>query len=738
MDMNLASCSGKVETWAGIECTINRVGDSYFDQTEYSGHLNRPGDLQAFAALGISKMRYPVLWEKHQPSRSSVIDWQVTSQQLSSLVENNIEPIAGLVHHGSGPSYVSFLDDSFAFGLADYAAQVAERFPFLNFFTPVNEPLTTARFSGLYGLWYPHGKNDETFLKILLSECKGIVLAMQAIRKVNKNAQFVYTEDLGKTHSTPFLKYQADFENCRRWLGSDLLCGQVDSHHPLYKYLKKHTVSDDQLQFFRDNPCPPDIMGFNHYLTSERYLDQRTKRFPSHTIGSNRKHRYADVEVVRAGNVEPTGAAGLLREAWERYKLPIAITEAHLHCTREEQLRWLASLWETVNTLKAEGIDIRALTFWALLGSFGWNKLLVKPKGDYESGIYDIRSPRPRPTVLSKLVRAYSSGLDYKHPVLQDKGWWEREDRVLYNKQKNPQIMQSKYRSRPLIIIGKTGTLGFAFGYTCKQRNIHHHLLDRQELDITNADQIESVIRKFRPWGIINAAGFVRVEDAESDPESCFRSNTAAAAILAAMCLKYAVKLVIFSSDLVFDGFRQGPYLETDAVNPLNVYGISKARAEEEVLRINPGTLIIRTAAFFGPWDKYNFVTGVLNTLKAGREFKAESDVIVSPTYVPDLTENTLNLLLDDECGIWHLTNNCAISWADLALEVADRAKLNQSLIKPILLEEMRYTAVRPKNSTLESGKGIYLPSLHNAFDRYFDFTRTSDSKMRLNGSVGV
>lgn len=280
--------------------------------------------------------------------------------------------------------------------------------------------------------------------------------------------------------------------------------------------------------------------------------------------------------------------------------------------------------------------------------------------------------------------------------------------------------MQSKYSSRPLLIIGKTGTLGFAFGHTCAQRNLHYHLLNRQLLDITCAEQIESVMRQFKPWAIINAAGYVRVEDAESDPDSCYQSNTAGPATIAALCLKYAVKLVIFSSDLVFDGSRQGPYLETDVVNPLNVYGSSKARAEEEVLRINPESLVIRTAAFFGPWDQYNFVTGVLNTLKDGREFNAESDVLISPTYVPDLVENSLNLLLDDECGIWHLSNDCAISWAGIAHEVAGRARLNRTLIQSVSLEDMHYKALRPKNSTLKSRKGILLPSLDNAFDRYF------------------
>ena len=130
------------------------------------------------------------------------------------------------MHHGSGPAFTNLLDPQFPVLLAQYAKQVAGQFPHINYYTPVNEPLTTARFSGLYGLWYPHKKDDTAFLKMLLNEIKGIVLSMQAIREINPLAKLVQTEDLGKTYSTRSLKYQADFENRRRWLTYDLLCGK--------------------------------------------------------------------------------------------------------------------------------------------------------------------------------------------------------------------------------------------------------------------------------------------------------------------------------------------------------------------------------------------------------------------------------------------------------------------------------------------------------------------------------
>src|SRR5207253_6883246 len=117
-------------------------------------------------------------------------------------------------------------DPGFAEGLAEFAGRVAERYPWVKAWTPVNEPLTTARFSALYGHWYPHARDDDSFARALVNECRGVVLAMRAIREVIPDARLVQTEDVGMTHSTPRLAYQAELENERRWISFDLLCGR--------------------------------------------------------------------------------------------------------------------------------------------------------------------------------------------------------------------------------------------------------------------------------------------------------------------------------------------------------------------------------------------------------------------------------------------------------------------------------------------------------------------------------
>jgi dTDP-4-dehydrorhamnose reductase len=146
-----------LELWGGVECTVNRVGDRYFEQLTRNGHDARIDDLDRFASLGITAIRYPVLWERTAPNGLSRASWDWADRRLNRLHELGIQPIIGLVHHGSGPRDTSLIDPDFPARLAEFAGAVARRYPWVSAYTPVNEPLTTARFSGMYGHWYPHG-----------------------------------------------------------------------------------------------------------------------------------------------------------------------------------------------------------------------------------------------------------------------------------------------------------------------------------------------------------------------------------------------------------------------------------------------------------------------------------------------------------------------------------------------------------------------------------------------------
>ncbi len=424
----------KPEIWGGIECSYNRVKDRYLDQLEYCGHYGRElHDIDAIAALGIRAMRYPVIWERLQPSLNTRIDWNTVAIPLQALRKKAITPIVGFVHHGSGPCHADLLSGSFATHLSQFAASFAREFPWVDYYTPVNEPLTTARFTSLYGLWYPHRTSDRAFAEALINEMKAVVLSMREIRKINPNAKLVQTEDLAKIHSTQRLRYQADFENHRRWLTWDLLCGMVDHQHPLWEYLTNAGVSEDSLTFFQNNPCSPDIIGADYYATSERYLDERLELYPRHTHGSNHHERYADVEAFRVRHNHPAGLSVLLKETWDRYHLPIAITEAHINCDFDNQIRWLAEIRNISTELcNHHGVDIRAVTAWALFGSYGWNTLLTKIKGDYESGAFDVSTGVPIPTPVAEYLLNLHRDPDFIHPAESQSGWWHLEDRFIF------------------------------------------------------------------------------------------------------------------------------------------------------------------------------------------------------------------------------------------------------------------------------------------------------------------
>jgi dTDP-4-dehydrorhamnose reductase len=265
---------------------------------------------------------------------------------------------------------------------------------------------------------------------------------------------------------------------------------------------------------------------------------------------------------------------------------------------------------------------------------------------------------------------------------------------------------------RQLLITGATGTLGRAYSRLCDFRGLNHVLLSRGDMDIADPRSVAKSLDCHRPWAVINTAGYVRVSEAEHDRDACFRENARGAEVLARACADLGIPLVTFSSDLVFDGTKGAAYVESDEVNPTTVYGESKAEAERRVLSAHEKAIVLRTSAFFGPWDRYNFVWSILNTLSRGDNVDASTDV-VSPTYVPDLVNTSLDLLIDGGTGIWHMANIGETSWRDLAVSMAEKAGLDPELVNkaaesPVL------------NTALSTERGILMPSLESAIDRFF------------------
>ena len=148
------------------------------------------------------------------------------------------------------------------------------------------------------------------------------------------------------------------------------------------------------------------------------------------------------------------------------------------------------------------------------------------------------------------MVKSFAQGKPFIHPVLDDEGWWKRTSRISYflKEEHKSQLPYMPKASRPIIIIGKTGTLGRAFGRICTLRGINHLLLGRTDFNIAHPAEIEKIILQYKPWAILNAAGFVRVDEAESDAENCFLINSIAPEQIATQCNKHGIKFMTFSS----------------------------------------------------------------------------------------------------------------------------------------------------------------------------------------------
>lgn len=700
------------ELWAGLECSVVRVGDDWRNQTVETGHAARLDDLDLLAGLGIRTIRYPVIWETIAPDDPEVCDWRWHDERLGRLRDLGIRVIAGLVHHGSGPHYTNLLDPLFPEKLAAFAAKAAARYPWIDAWTPVNEPLTTARFACLYGHWYPHRSSVPEFLQATFNQCRGVALAMAAIRTVTPQAELVQTEDLGRTFATRRLGYQAAYENSRRWLSLDLLTGRVTQAHGWYAAFRDAGVSEAALDHLATGVGTPDIVGINHYLTSDRFLDHRTNLYPDLTPGGNGRETYVDTEAVRVPEADGRlGCAARLKEAWDRYTLPLAVTEAHNSCTREEQLRWFNDVWTAASALKGKGADVRAVTLWSVFGAVDWCSLLTRKDDVFEPGLFDMTGPEARPTLVAKAARSLAQSGDFAHPVLETPGWWARGNRFIREGKLKLRHLPTR-SSRPILITGATGTLGRALHRICTERGLQAVTTTRTDLDITDPSAIARTFGGLQPWAVINAAGFVRVADAANERDRCFAENTAGPENLALACAARDIPFVTFSSDLVFDGRGARPYLESDVANPLCIYGSSKHEAEQRVAAAWDRSLIVRTSAFFGPWDRYNFVWSVLNRLHRGDAVTASAHESVSPTYVPDLVHGTLDLLLDGEQGLWHLANPSEISWFDLARAAADHARLDPRRV-------MAETSAPARNTALTTGRGLVLPSLEKALHAY-------------------
>jgi dTDP-4-dehydrorhamnose reductase len=271
----------------------------------------------------------------------------------------------------------------------------------------------------------------RSYVRALFHQMQGIVLAMEAVRSVQPAARLIHTEDAGTTYSTCHLdRYRVEREH-RRWLGLDLLCGRVTRQHPLFHFLLGHGLTEREIVWFSEHACAPSTIGLNYYVTSDRFLDHRLHLYPDFMRGGDTgSEPLVDIEAVRVWPNGIAGAGAVLTEAWERYALPVAITECHLGCEPYEQVRWLAETWRQACDARAQGVEVEAITAWGLLGLFNWCHLCTRDAGSYEPGVFRLRGKDISPTPLTDVVSQIAKGKEPDHLALDEAGWWNQQGRL--------------------------------------------------------------------------------------------------------------------------------------------------------------------------------------------------------------------------------------------------------------------------------------------------------------------
>ncbi|AFM23279.1 dTDP-4-dehydrorhamnose reductase [Desulfomonile tiedjei] len=260
----------------------------------------------------------------------------------------------------------------------------------------------------------------------------------------------------------------------------------------------------------------------------------------------------------------------------------------------------------------------------------------------------------------------------------------------------------------PVLLVGYRGMLGTELLKILQEQSIQTVAVDLKEMDITSRDSVNCAFEEFHPAVVLNASGFTDVDGCESQVETAFAVNAEGPANLAAASAKTGAFLIHVSTDYVFDGTRREPYREDDPLNPLGVYGKSKAAGEIRVREIIPENhCIVRTQWLFGLHGK-NFVDTIIRLSGERDVLTIVDDQIGSPTYAPDLAEALVTLARMRGRGTFHVTNSGITSWYGFAAKIVEMAG-RSTVIEPMKSSELQRPAPRPLYSVLDNTRFLSL-----------------------------
>jgi dTDP-4-dehydrorhamnose reductase len=272
-----------------------------------------------------------------------------------------------------------------------------------------------------------------------------------------------------------------------------------------------------------------------------------------------------------------------------------------------------------------------------------------------------------------------------------------------------------------ILLTGRTGQVGWELARALAPLG-EVVAFDRAGLDLAAPDQILSAVRSVRPDVLVNAAAYTAVDRAESETDTAHAINAVAVAILAEEARRAQALLIHFSTDYVFDGTKDAPYVEEDRPNPLNAYGRSKLAGEQAICGVDGPHLILRTSWVYATRGM-NFLLTIRRLLREGEELRVVSDQIGAPTSAGALAHATAELLrrhgvaaLGDARGLYHATAAGYTSWYGFAAEIARLERSDRPVrVEPIASSEYPSPARRPRNSRLSNEKllrrfGVSLP----------------------------
>lgn len=278
------------------------------------------------------------------------------------------------------------------------------------------------------------------------------------------------------------------------------------------------------------------------------------------------------------------------------------------------------------------------------------------------------------------------------------------------------------------LITGYKGQLGYDVKRELLKRGVKEEdilAIDKEEMDITNREEVNKVVKEFAPDVIFHCAAWTAVDKAEDMSDACYNVNVVGTKNVVDASLEVGATIIYMSTDYVFDGTKEGLYTEEDKVNPKSVYGKTKFLGEEEVRR-NPKHFITRISWVFGI-NGHNFIRTMLKLAENHSELNVVDDQIGSPTYTVDLAKTLIDMSNSDKYGTYNVTNSEYCSWAEFAEYIFESNKKCVIVNKVTTEEYLEITgtkqAYRPRNSRLDKSKleenFELLPSWKDAVNRY-------------------